>query len=74
MSKPDLAPLQREVLRAFFARERDDRRPRPPATLAWILSQVTIPSDATLPGGVDPRALDDYVRDLVTRLRKLARP
>jgi predicted nucleotidyltransferase component of viral defense system len=45
-----------------------------PATLAWVLSQISIPPSAKLPGGVDATTLNAYVRDLVTRLRKLARP
>lgn len=45
-----------------------------PATLAWLLSQLEIPDDATLPGDVDPAELRSYVAELVTRLRRLAAP
>lgn len=43
-----------------------------PASLAWILDQLTISPDARLPGGVDPRALDAFRQDLVTIFQKLA--
>ncbi|HEY3356302.1 MAG TPA: nucleotidyl transferase AbiEii/AbiGii toxin family protein [Polyangia bacterium] len=43
-----------------------------PATLAWILDQVTITAAARLPGGTDPGVLDAFRRDLVRRLRALA--
>lgn len=45
-----------------------------PATLAWLLSGITIPQDASLPGGVAPAELRAYVDDLVVRLRRLAAP
>jgi hypothetical protein len=43
-----------------------------PATLAWLLAQVTISRDALLPGGVDPEALDDFRRRLVDQLHEVA--
>ncbi|MBL8719892.1 MAG: nucleotidyl transferase AbiEii/AbiGii toxin family protein [Myxococcales bacterium] len=43
-----------------------------PATLAWILSQLSIGPDAKLPGDVRPEALLAFRDDLVGRLRKLA--
>ena len=45
-----------------------------PATLAWLLSQVEIGQDATLPGGVSADELRGFIADLVQRLRKLAHP
>jgi hypothetical protein len=43
-----------------------------PATLAWILNQITISPDARLPGGTDPVALDEFRRGLVKSLQRLA--
>jgi len=45
-----------------------------PATLAWLLSEVEIPDEARLPGGVDPGALRAWINDLVPRLRRAAAP
>ena len=45
-----------------------------PAQLAWVLSQITIGDAATLPGGVPPAELRDYLRDLIDRLVRLAHP
>jgi hypothetical protein len=45
-----------------------------PATLAWLLSEVTIPDEAQLPAGVPPGVLREYVAALVVRLRKVAFP
>ena len=45
-----------------------------PATLAWLLSEITIPEGITLPGGVSASELREYVTTLVTRLRRLALP
>ena len=44
------------------------------AQLAWVLSQVTIGDGATLPGGVPPADLRDYLRGLIDRLARLAHP
>lgn len=43
-----------------------------PATLAWLLSEITLSADARLPPGQDPVALDAFRRDLVQRLRSEA--
>jgi predicted nucleotidyltransferase component of viral defense system len=43
-----------------------------PATLAWLLDQITIGPQAALPGGVDPVRLAQFRQDLVRRLRALA--
>jgi hypothetical protein len=43
-----------------------------PATLAWVLDQITISPDARLPGETDPRALDEFRRELVKTLQRLA--
>ena len=45
-----------------------------PAQLAWVLSQITIGDEASLPGDVTPAELRDYLRSLVDRLVRLARP
>jgi hypothetical protein len=45
-----------------------------PATLAWLLSEVSIPDDIALPAGVAPAELRDYVRALGDRLLLLAAP
>jgi len=43
-----------------------------PATLAWLLSEITISPEARLPGGVDPVTVDSDRQDLVQRLRAIA--
>jgi hypothetical protein len=43
-----------------------------PATLAWVLDQITISADARLPGDTDPRDLDQFRHDLVRTLQRLA--
>jgi len=43
-----------------------------PATLAWVLDQITISATARLPGGVDPSALLQFRDALVRTLRTLA--
>jgi len=45
-----------------------------PATLAWLLSEVTIPDSIVLPAGVSPAELRAYVTDLIARLLVLATP
>lgn len=45
-----------------------------PATLAWLLSEITIPDGVGLPGGVSPAELRAYVSELITRLLLLAAP
>ncbi len=45
-----------------------------PATLAWLLSEVSVPDGVTLAGGVDPAELRAFVADLVVRLRRIAHP
>jgi hypothetical protein len=45
-----------------------------PATLAWLLSEVSIPDGATLPAGVEPAELRSYVSELITRLLAAAAP
>jgi predicted nucleotidyltransferase component of viral defense system len=48
-----------------------------PATLSWVLDQITIGPQARLPGGVDPKELDAFRLDFARMLRseafKLAR-
>ncbi len=43
-----------------------------PATLAWILNQITIAPEARLPARVDPAALDAFRRELVRQLEAIA--
>jgi hypothetical protein len=45
-----------------------------PATLAWLLSEITIPDGVALPAGVSPAELRDYVSALIARLLALAAP
>lgn len=45
-----------------------------PATLAWLLSEITIPDGIVLPAGVSPAELRAYVTDLIARLLVLATP
>ncbi|MCC6523765.1 MAG: nucleotidyl transferase AbiEii/AbiGii toxin family protein [Polyangiaceae bacterium] len=43
-----------------------------PATLAWVLEQLTIGPEARVPGGRDARQLTAFRDDLVRRLRAMA--
>lgn len=45
-----------------------------PATLAWLLSEITIPDAVVLPAAVSPAELRTYVTELVARLLALAAP
>jgi hypothetical protein len=45
-----------------------------PATIAWLLSEVTIPDGISLPAGVTPAELRAYVSALTARLLTLAAP
>lgn len=45
-----------------------------PSQLAWVLSQITIPDTAALPGGVEPSVLRAFLCDLVDRLVRLGYP
>lgn len=45
-----------------------------PAQLAWVLSELEIADDASIPGGVTPAELRDYVERLVERLTAMAFP
>ena len=45
-----------------------------PATLAWLLSEVSIPDGIALPAGVSPQQLRSYVKGLVDRLLVAAKP
>jgi len=45
-----------------------------PATLAWLLSEITIPDGIALPAGVSPTELRAYLTELVGRLLALAVP
>jgi hypothetical protein len=43
-----------------------------PATLAWVLDQITIGESARLPGGVAAADLDAFRKDVIRRLRAIA--
>lgn len=43
-----------------------------PATVAWVLEQVSIQPSAPIPGGMDAIELDQFRKQLVQRLRKAA--
>jgi hypothetical protein len=45
-----------------------------PATIAWLLSEMRIPDDARLPGGMAGAELRPWVAQLVKRLRRAAAP
>jgi predicted nucleotidyltransferase component of viral defense system len=45
-----------------------------PATLAWLLSEVSVPDGAVLPAAVSPAELRQYVESLIARLLVLASP
>jgi hypothetical protein len=45
-----------------------------PATLAWVLSEVTIADDTPLPGGISAAELRAFLSALVVRLRVAAFP
>lgn len=45
-----------------------------PGQLAWVLSQITVGSDARIPADVAPAELRTYLEDLVSRLTRLAWP
>jgi hypothetical protein len=44
------------------------------AQLAWVLSQITVGSDARIPAGVTPVELRAFIENLVSRLTRLAYP
>jgi Nucleotidyl transferase AbiEii toxin, Type IV TA system len=45
-----------------------------PATLAWLLSEVTIPDNLPLPEGLTGTQLREFVADLIHRLQRAALP
>jgi hypothetical protein len=45
-----------------------------PATLAWLLSEITIPDQIVLPAGIAPATLRAYVSALMKRLLVIAAP
>ena len=45
-----------------------------PATIAWVLSQVSIPDGIDLPGGVSPAETRAFLSSLVERLLRRAAP
>ena len=45
-----------------------------PATLAWLLSEITVPEGVVLPAGVPSGELRAYIAELIDRLLVLAAP
>lgn len=45
-----------------------------PATLAWVLSEISVPDGVEIPGGVSAAELRAYLVDLIVRLRRAALP
>ncbi len=45
-----------------------------PAQLAWVLSQISIGDDASIPGSLSVAEVRSFVTDLVARLTRLAYP
>lgn len=45
-----------------------------PGTLAWVLDQIAIGPQARVPGELSASELDEFRRDLVARLRRMAFP
>ncbi|HEY4181432.1 MAG TPA: nucleotidyl transferase AbiEii/AbiGii toxin family protein [Kofleriaceae bacterium] len=45
-----------------------------PAALAWVLSEISIPPELELPGGVSAAEMRTFVDDLIVRLRRAALP
>jgi predicted nucleotidyltransferase component of viral defense system len=59
-------------LRQAFADAQLKERGADPATVAWLLEQLSISPKARLPGGVDPALLDEFRKALIQRLRSEA--
>jgi predicted nucleotidyltransferase component of viral defense system len=45
-----------------------------PAQLAWVLNQIKLGDDLTLPGNISASELRNYLSNLIDRLRRLALP
>lgn len=45
-----------------------------PATLAWLLSEISIPDEVDLPAGISPNELRTWLAELIRRLRSAALP
>ena len=45
-----------------------------PATIAWLLSEIHIPDDARLQGGIAGTELRAWITQLVKRLRRATAP
>lgn len=45
-----------------------------PAQLAWVIGQIELGDDATLPSGISVAELRSYINDIVTRLSNKAYP
>jgi hypothetical protein len=69
-----LTPLQVDLLQAFFAREQRFVLTGGAALAGFYFGHppITISPDARLPGDTEPRVLDEFRRDLVKTLQRLA--
>ncbi len=45
-----------------------------PASLAWVLSDIEIGDDAMLPGATSVSELREFIKDLISKLTRLAHP
>lgn len=45
-----------------------------PAQLAWVLSEIEIGDDATIPAGITPKELREFIADLKDRLARVSFP
>ncbi len=72
----DILSLERSGLRIEDALDLAVRKDSglTPAMLAWILSQIEISNDATIPGGFSVAEIRTFIDDLQTRFRRLAIP
>jgi Nucleotidyl transferase AbiEii toxin, Type IV TA system len=74
----DVLALERAGLRAEDALPLAARKDGgiTPAALAWVLSQIEIDPDTSvpLPGGVSPAELRTFLEDLISRLTRLSYP
>jgi hypothetical protein len=72
----DVMALERSGLpleRAIAAAQRKDGG-LTPAQLAWVLSEISIPTASRVPGEASAGELDRYRQDLIDRLARMAMP
>ncbi len=72
----DVLALERAGHRAEGAMElaRQKDAGLTPAQLAWVLSQITIPDDAAVPGSFSSSELRSFLSDLIARLTRSSFP